>query len=239
MSDTDTVNNVADPIPDIELSSEELRNVRIRRFAQRPIRYRQLIGEQVLNNRALANSVLADASVSNSESAIQSSLYDYGDEEANKFLQDVDHSIVSGKSSDNESNPCNCVLKEIIALHSMENFSLLTNLVFGRSQSLFFTAIPEAVMHKKYHTLEQLSALAILTIGRGPSCLNKLLVHTLFEAHDYSLMLPEKDLDEELAHYLKCIEEGDVSTLVDANIMPSNNLNRNTEMFINFYCIIS
>ena len=115
MSDTDTVNNVADPTPDIEISSEELRKVHIRRFAQRPIRYRQSIGEQVLNNRALANSVLADASVSNSESAIQSSLYDYGDEEANKFLQDVDHSIVSGKSSDNESNPCNCVLKEIIA----------------------------------------------------------------------------------------------------------------------------
>ena len=38
-------------------------------------------------------------------------------------------------------------------LHSMENFPFLTNLVFGRSQSLLFTAIPEAVMHKKYHTL--------------------------------------------------------------------------------------
>ena len=51
-------------------------------------------------------------------------------------------------------------------LHSMENFPFLTNLVFGRSQSLLYTAIPEAVMHKKYHTLGQLSALAILTIGR-------------------------------------------------------------------------
>ena len=114
MSDTDTVNNVADPTPDIEISSEELRNARIRRFAQRPIRYRQSIGEQVLNNGALANSELADASDANSESDIQSSIFDYGDEEANKFLQDVDHSIVSGKSSDNESNPCNCELREII-----------------------------------------------------------------------------------------------------------------------------
>ena len=43
-------------------------------------------------------------------------------------------------------------------LRSMENFPFLTNLVFERSQSLFFTAIPEAVMHKKYHTLGQLSA---------------------------------------------------------------------------------
>ena len=43
-------------------------------------------------------------------------------------------------------------------LHSMENFLFLTNLVFERSKSLFFTAIPEAVMHKKYHTLGQLSA---------------------------------------------------------------------------------
>ena len=92
----------------------------------------------------------------------------------------------------------------------MENFPLLTNLVFGRSQSLFFTAIPEVVMHKRYNTLGQLSALAILTNGRGLSCLNKLLVHTLFEAPDYSLMLPEEDLDGELALYLKCIEEGDV-----------------------------
>ena len=94
MSDTDTANNVADPTPDIEISSEELRNMRIRRFAQQPIRYRQSIGEQVLNNGALANSELADASDANSESDIQSSVFDYGDEEANKFLQDVDHSIV-------------------------------------------------------------------------------------------------------------------------------------------------
>ena len=269
MSDTDTINNVADPTPDIEISSEELRNVRVRRFAQQPIRYRQSIGDQVLNNGALANSKLADASDANSESDIQSSIFDYGDEEANKFLQDVDHSIVSGKSSDNESNPCNCQSREIIVnssktfqelekhsrsvlvhrnpskfwevlfrqninfsgsdisiiwageqdadgrglykeflLHSMENFLFLTNLVFGRSQSLLFTAIPGAVMHKKYHTLEQLSALAILTIGRGPSCLNTLLVHTLFEVPDYSLMLLEGDLDGELGHYLKRIEEG-------------------------------
>ena len=114
MSDTDTVNNVADPTPDIEISSEELRNVRIRRFAERPIRYRQSIGEQVLNNGALTNSELADASDANLESDIQSSIFDYGDEETNKFLQDVDHSIVSIKSSDNESNPCNCGLREII-----------------------------------------------------------------------------------------------------------------------------
>ena len=114
MSDTDTVNNVADPTPDIEISSEELRNTRIRRFAQRPIRYRQSIGEQVLNNGALTNSELADASDANSECDIQSSIFDYGDEETNKFLQDVDHSIVSIKSSDNESNPCNFGLREII-----------------------------------------------------------------------------------------------------------------------------
>ena len=215
---SDTVNNVANPTPDIEISSDELRNMRIRRFAQRPIRYRQSVGEQVLNNGALANSELADVSDANSESDIQSSIFDYGDEEANKFLQDVDHSIVSGKSSDNESNPCNCELREIIVnscktfqepekssgsilvhrnpskfwevlfrqninfsesdisiiwageqgadggglyrkilLHSMENFPFLTDLVFERSQLLLFTAIPEAVMHKKYHTLGQLS----------------------------------------------------------------------------------
>ena len=101
-------------------------------------------------------------------------------------------------------------------LHSMENFPVLTNLVFGRSQLLLFTAIPEAVMHRKYHTSGQLSALAILTIGRRSSRLNILLVHTLFEVPDYSLMLPEEDLDGELGHYLKRIEEGDVSALVDA-----------------------
>ena len=111
---SDTVNNVADPTPDIEISSDELRNMRIRRFAQRPIRYRQSVGEQVLNNGALANSELADVSDANSESDIQSSIFDYGDEEVNNFLQDVDHSIVSGKNSDNESNPCNCELREII-----------------------------------------------------------------------------------------------------------------------------
>ena len=122
MSDTDTVSNVADPTPDIEIS-EELRNVRIR-FAQRSIRYRQSVGEQVLNNRALANLELADAADANSESDIQSSIFDYGDEEANKFLQDVDHSILSGKRSDNESNPCNCELREII-VNSCKTFQEL------------------------------------------------------------------------------------------------------------------
>ena len=78
MSDIDTINNVADPTPDIEILSEELRNVRIRRFAQRPIRYRQSIGDQVLNNGALANSELADASDANSESDIQSSVFIMG-----------------------------------------------------------------------------------------------------------------------------------------------------------------
>ena len=73
-SDTDTVNNIADLTPDIQISSEELRNVRIRRFAQRPIRYRQSVSEQVLNTGALANSELVDASDANPESAIQSSL---------------------------------------------------------------------------------------------------------------------------------------------------------------------
>ena len=123
MSDTDTISNVADPTPDIEIS-EELRNVRIRRFAQRSIRYRQSEGEQVLNNRALANSELADAADANSESDIQSSIFDYGDEEANKFLQDVDHSILSGKRSDNKSNPCNCELTEII-VNSCKTFQEL------------------------------------------------------------------------------------------------------------------
>ena len=122
MSDTDTVSNAADPTPDIEIS-EELRNVRIR-FAQRSIRYRQSVGEQVLNNRALANSELADAADANSESDIQSSIFDYGDEEINNFLQDVDHSIVSGKNSVNESNPCNCELREII-VNSCKTFKEL------------------------------------------------------------------------------------------------------------------
>ena len=52
-------------------------------------------------------------------------------------------------------------------------------------------------------------------------------------------MLPEEDLDGELGHYLKRIEEGDDSALVDANIVPSKDLNRNKEIFINLYCIIS
>ena len=51
-------------------------------------------------------------------------------------------------------------------------------------------------------------------------------------------MLPEEDLNGELGHYQKRIE-GDVSALVDANIVPWKDLKRNKEMFINFYCNIS
>ena len=78
----------------------------------------------MLNNRALANSELADASNTNSESETQSSIFDYGDEKRNKFLQDVYHSIVSGKNSDNESNPCNCELRKII-VNSCKTFQEL------------------------------------------------------------------------------------------------------------------
>ena len=76
----------------------------------------------------------------------------------------------------------------------------------------------------KVSHFRQLSALAISTIGRGPSCLHKLLVHTPFEIPDCVLMLREENLDGELGYYLKRIEEGDVSRLVDANIVPSKDL---------------
>ena len=76
----------------------------------------------------------------------------------------------------------------------------------------------------KVSHFRQLSALAILTIGRGPSCLHKLLVHAPFEIPDCVLMLPEENFDGELGYYLKCIEEGDVSGLIDANIVPSKEL---------------
>ena len=53
-------------------------------------------------------------------------------------------------------------------------------MVFGEENQLFFTASPVDVANKCYYNLGQLSALSILTLGRGPHFFHDKLVDAIF-----------------------------------------------------------
>ena len=55
----------------------------------------------------------------------------------------------------------------------------LESYFFGENDELFFTSLTEAVLKRHYFVLGQLSALAILNIGRGPQCFNAAVADNL------------------------------------------------------------
>ena len=73
--------------------------------------------------------------------------------------------IFAGKGAVDDGGP----FREFLRL-SMQNLPKLSRMVFGEDNQLFFTASPVDVADKCYYKLVQLSALSILTLGRGPHC---------------------------------------------------------------------
>ena len=131
------------------------------------------------------------------------------------------------------------LLREFL-LFAMENFPIGTHF-FGTGNKLFLTALPTAIISKEYCILGQLCALAILHIGRGPTCFHLCLVKAVFTGRSsFPLELFDaSDADGELNFKLESIKNGDNTPLIESNIFPTDDITKNAELFINYFCIIS
>ena len=106
-------------------------------------------------------------------------------------------------------------IREFLTL-CMRRFPDLGFMVFGSSKSLCFTANAEAVLADKYYKLGQITALSILTIGRGPECLHPAIARAMFQLKQPEVI--ENIEDTFITHDLEEISKGNYDPLFDANI---------------------
>ena len=99
----------------------------------------------------------------------------------------------------------------------MNNFSSHA-VVYGTQNNIFFRNSPLNCLSKTYFTLGQLMALSIIKIGRGPECLNDIIVLKLFE-QDLSGLLPAGCF-QEFGNNINQIGNSDYDVLLDFNIVP-------------------
>ena len=108
-------------------------------------------------------------------------------------------------------------LSEFLTL-CMRNF-WISPTVFGSRVNVCFKDSPVSYIDQHYFILGQLTAVSIITVGRGPECLNELVVLRLFEQSIPDEISPS--CSAELDHYLQRINEGDNDILFEHNISPS------------------
>ena len=151
------------------------------------------------------------------------------------FKQKLDASIVfrviwAGETGSDEGGP----FREFL-LKCMD-FTNLNSHFFGDSSELMFTSLTDSVLQKEYYLLGQLCALAILNIGRGPNCFHPAIVDVIFS-------LPRKPIcavnHGEFEMKIKEIRSGQTNALLDANINPTNNMDKNLDSFKEYFCILS
>ena len=98
----------------------------------------------------------------------------------------------------------------------MRRFPDLGFMVFGSSKSLCSTANVKAVLADKYYKLGQITALSILSIGRGPECLHPAIVRAMFQVKQPEVI--ENIEDAFITHDLEEISKGNYDPLSDPNI---------------------
>ena len=128
------------------------------------------------------------------------------------------------------------LIREFLTL-TMRNFALAPGLLFGSSSSVCFKATPEKVLESRYFTLGQLAGMAIVNIGRGPQCINEMVVKAMFKK-PYGDKLPEID-DLNLKHCLENIDKKDYNCLYEHNIVPTGNLKECKYLFTINYVVLS
>ena len=132
---------------------------------------------------------------------------------------------------------CGGLYREFL-LFAMENFVNLSTHLFGASRYAFFSSFPAHISAKRYILLGQICARSILHIGRGPSCLHPLLVKAIFE-HSLDVPIHLNQFEGELLYKIKQLESGDNTSLIDANVVPTNGAAKNIELFVNAFGIIT
>jgi len=108
--------------------------------------------------------------------------------------------------------------------------------IAGTNCNAYFHVKPESIINSRYFTLGQLTATSILTNGRGPECLNELVVSHLFQ-QPLPTSIP-KSCQDEIKIYLEMIENGENDPLYENNILPNENLDVAKHQFaINHFLI--
>ena len=97
----------------------------------------------------------------------------------------------------------------------MRTFPDLGFIMFGSSKSLCLTANAEAVLAGKYYKLGQVTALSILTIGRGTECLHPATVRFIFQVQKPEVI--ENIEDAFITYDLEEISIGNNDPLFNAN----------------------
>ena len=103
----------------------------------------------------------------------------------------------------------------------MINFALAPGLLFESNSNVCFKATPEKVLESRFFTLGQLVGMAIINIGRGPQCINEMVVRAMFKK-PYGDKLPEID-DLNLKHCLENIDKKDYNCLYEDDIVRTVN----------------
>ena len=119
----------------------------------------------------------------------------------------------------------------------MIHIPALHKFFFGNESRLFFTSATESVVEKPHRILGQLSALAILHLGRGPHCFHPSFINYMF----YSQVDNDPQLVDhgELMDNISQIESGDSSLLYECNIHPSQDKSKNIALYKQHFTIIS
>ena len=113
----------------------------------------------------------------------------------------------------------------------------LHKLFFGNESRLLFTSATESVVEKHYRIIGQLSALAVLHLGRGPHCFHPSFINYMF----YSQVDNDPQLVDhgELMDNISQIESGDNSPLYECNIHPTQDKSKKVSLYKQHFMIIS
>ena len=110
-----------------------------------------------------------------------------------------------------------------------EKFQLTPSCLWD-TKCFFFRNSPLDCLSKTYFTLGQLTALSIMKIGRGPECLNDIIVLKLFE-QDLPEPLPATCF-QEFKNSINQINNTNYDILLDLNIIPVKDNAANKRRFI-------
>ena len=124
-------------------------------------------------------------------------------------------------------------LREFLTL-AMQRFSKISGLLFGEGE-VCFKLVPQSLLDRSYYKLGQLTGLAIVIIGRGPECLNPIIVNTLFNQQPSQISFVK---DAELSYKLKNIQDGNDDELFEYNISPSVDRAECQRLFLISYVLL-
>ena len=119
---------------------------------------------------------------------------------------------------------------------AMMHIPALHKLFFGNESRLLFTSATELVV-EKHRIIGQLSALAVLHLGRGPYCFHYSVInYMLYSQVDNDLQLVDHC---ELMQNISQIESRDSSSLYECNIHPTQDKSKSVLLYKQRFMIIS